>query len=260
MSDPQYLHGYDDAEQRRLIDQADYWSHRLILPGLTYAPGDRVLDIGCGVGAVLGVIARGCPGALLAGIDREPRQVERARAHLAALGVKGADVRVGDATRLPVYMMWFLEHVRNAAPILAEARRVLRPGGTVTITETDYSTFRVWPPSEEWETLAKAQEEYFELHGDSCAGLRAGAMLAATGFTQVRSAPAGFHFFAGEDSPGLAAHTEYVAGFLEPAVPALAELGYEEAKLRRGVEFLRRLPGLAEGAMTTIIYRATAVR
>ncbi|RLS70024.1 MAG: class I SAM-dependent methyltransferase, partial [Planctomycetota bacterium] len=167
MNDPaadRYLHGYSPEEQARLVEQAEYWRERLILPDLPYAAGERLLDVGCGAGAVLGVIASAFPGLNLAGIDREPKQIEAATAHLAALGLPSADLRVGDANRLPwpdrhfdhAYLMWFVEHVQGIEPILREIRRVLKPGGTITINETEYESYHVWPENADWEYLEEA--------------------------------------------------------------------------------------------------------
>ena len=82
-----YLHGYSPEEQRRLVEQAEYWRETLILPDLPYRPGERLLDVGCGAGAVLGVIAAAHPGLRLAGIDREAAQIAAAGRHLESLGV-----------------------------------------------------------------------------------------------------------------------------------------------------------------------------
>ena len=87
-----YLHGYSAAEQRRLVEQAEYWRERLILPDLPYRPGQRLLDVGCGAGAVLGVLASAHPGLELAGIDREKRQIDVAKSHLALLGRHDVDL------------------------------------------------------------------------------------------------------------------------------------------------------------------------
>src|SRR5262245_28379012 len=99
MPDAKYVHGYDFREQDRLIAQADHWGS-FIHEELSLAGGDRLLEIGCGAGAVLGVIGKAYPQAALAGIDIEPKQVQRARQHLSSLGID-ADLRAGDARRLP---------------------------------------------------------------------------------------------------------------------------------------------------------------
>lgn len=263
-----YLHGYHPAEQQRLVDQANYWRDTLILPDLPFKPFDRVLDIGCGVGAVLGVLAQAFKGLRLAGIDIEPKQVAAARAHLAALGHPDADLRAGDASRLPwpdhtfdhVYMMWFIEHLSDPQPILREALRVLKPGGTITINETDYTTFKLTPASPDWDHLEHAQFEHFRRHGQPQAGLNLAPLLHAAGFAHVAVRPMGFHFSTASSEPLLRAHADYLAGFLEPAIPDLAKLGFDVARMTRGVAHLRSLHTTPAGALTNIVYRARATR
>ena len=266
-----YLHGYSRAEQERLVAQAEYFRTSLIPRGLDYRSGERVLEIGCGAGAVLGVLARAFPGVRLAGLDREEAQIEYAREHLRRLGVPEAELAVGDAAELPwpdasfdhVFAMWFLEHLRDPGPILAEARRVLRTGGSIALTETDYELVAVHPSSPDVEALFHAQHEHFALHGQPHAGREQGAWLAAYGFTGVTNEIAGFHFFRGsaEDTERLRAHALYNVGFLEPAVEPMARaLGADERVLRRGIEHLRRLAEQPRAAMTQIVFRARGHR
>jgi cyclopropane fatty-acyl-phospholipid synthase-like methyltransferase len=53
-----YVHGYGTPEQQRLVQQAENWRHRLIRDGTQLEPGTRLLEIGCGAGAVLAVLGR----------------------------------------------------------------------------------------------------------------------------------------------------------------------------------------------------------
>ena len=259
-----YLHGYSRDEQRRLVDQAEYWRDRLILPDLPYGPGHRLLDVGCGAGAVLGVIGRAHPELRLAGIDREPAQIEAAQRHLAGLGLTAADLRVGDAARLPwpdasfdhAFMMWFVEHVRGIEPILRDVRRVLAPGSTITVIETEYDSFHVWPQNADWNYLMAAMYRYFELHGEPLAGKRLGPLLVAAGFTRVCNELAGVHFFAAPGCDALRRHVDYTVGYVGPAIPEFIALGFDEARLQRGLEHLLSLPEHPQAAFTHHVYRA----
>lgn len=271
MGERAYLHGYSRAEQDRLVAQAEYFRSSLIPRGLDYRPGERVLEVGCGAGAVLGVLASIFPGLRLAGLDREPAQIDYAREHLRRLGVAGVELAVGDAARLPwedasfdhVFAMWFLEHLRDPGPVLDEARRVLRPGGSIALTETEYTLVAVHPSSPDFEALMRAQHDHFAAHGQPHAGRAQGAWLAAHGFADVTNEIAGFHFFRGSerDTERLRVHALFNVGFLEPAVePMVRALGADERALRRGIEHLRHLADLPGAAMTQIVYRARGRR
>ncbi|MFM7077211.1 MAG: methyltransferase domain-containing protein [Planctomycetaceae bacterium] len=262
--DPPYLHGYSAAEQPRLVEQAEYWREALILPDLPYHPGERLLDVGCGCGAVLGIIAAAHPGLAVAGIDREPRQIEAAARHLASLGVTGADLRVGDARALPwpdgafdhAYLMWFVEHVPAIEPILAEVRRVLRPGGTITVNETEYESYQVWPENPDWDHLEAAMFRHFQAHGQPHAGRRLGPLLVRAGFREVTNGLVGVHFFTAPGDDRLERHARYTADYLAPALGELSALGFDERRLRAGLDHLLGLHRHPDGAFTQTVYRA----
>ena len=175
----EYVHGYATAEQERLLRQAEHWRDELILAGTTLAPGTHLLEVGCGVGAVLGILGAAFPGIVLAGVDIEARQLQAARAHLARLGFE-ADLRQADALELPfpeasfdhVWMMWFLEHLANPVNALREARRVLVPGGTLTAIEVDYNTIWASPTSRALKALFVAVAHAMEAAARSDAGTR----------------------------------------------------------------------------------------
>jgi len=98
---------------------------------------DQVLDLGCGDGALLSVLAgRGV--AKLAGIDLSGKQIEAARGRR---GLADADLRPGRAQELPfaddsydaVVSFMALMLMSDVEEVITEAARVLRPDGTFTI-------------------------------------------------------------------------------------------------------------------------------
>jgi SAM-dependent methyltransferase len=260
----EYVHGYGTREQQRLVEQAEHWRHRLIADGTHLAPGTRLLDIGCGVGAVLVVLGQEFPGVRLFGVDIEPAQLEFARGHLERAGVE-ATLREADALALPfedeffdhVWMMWLLEHIRDAPAALREARRVLVPGGAITAIEVDYSTCRVEPSTPAVEALLRAMVQGMAASGWGDAGTRLPGWLREAGF---RAVDEGERVFWWQDAD-LATQANYAADVIESALDALVQLpGADAGELRAGLEHLRRLPELPGAGLGYVMHKSTAVR
>ncbi|MSP04362.1 MAG: metalloregulator ArsR/SmtB family transcription factor [Acetobacteraceae bacterium] len=111
---------------------------------LTLLPAQAVgalLDIGTGTGRLLEVLAPRVDAAL--GIDASPAMLALARARLARAGLSHCAVRLGDMYRLPfadaafdvAVLQMVLHHADDPAQVLAEAARVLRPGGMLVVVE-----------------------------------------------------------------------------------------------------------------------------
>jgi len=106
------------------------------------APGERVVDVGCGSGLDTLLASRMvAPGGQVVGIDMTPAMLDRARAATAAANADSVELRQGYAEELPVPDGWadlvISNGVLNLAPdkqaAFDELARVLRPGGRLQI-------------------------------------------------------------------------------------------------------------------------------
>ena len=264
MTRSDYVHGYGTREQQRLVEQAEHWRQRLIADGTTLEPGTRLLEVGCGVGAVLVVLGQEFPAVTLYGVDIEPAQLEFARGHLERAGVE-AELLEADAHALPfedesfdhVWMMWFLEHVPDPTAVLSEARRVLVPGGAITAIEVDYGTVGAEPSTPALEALFRAMVQGMAAAGWSDAGTRLPRWLGDAGFRDIGEGERRFNWH-GDDLVGQAA---YAADVIESALPALAQLpDAAENELRAGLADLRRLPSHPGAGLGWVVHKSTAMR
>ena len=116
-----------------------------LLDHVSLPPRPRCLEIGCGQGAVTRVLVERCDAQVVAS-DYDPAQVAVAQERLAGLGGPDGPVefRVVDARAMPfdgaafdaVFSFGVLHHIPGAwRDAVAEAARVLRPGGWFVFTE-----------------------------------------------------------------------------------------------------------------------------
>jgi ubiquinone/menaquinone biosynthesis C-methylase UbiE len=102
-------------------------------------PTGDVVELGCGTGLYTRSYAEHCAGVIA--VDRSGRMVEAARRNLASLPNVSVQVADATATGLPsgsadaVVAVNLLHVVYDAAAVLAEALRLLRPGGTIILVD-----------------------------------------------------------------------------------------------------------------------------
>jgi SAM-dependent methyltransferase len=142
----------DESMVRNLAAQAEaIWPQEAPI-FLRHPPTGAVLDVGCGTGEITARLAATFPEASFAGVDLEEPHLERARANCAAFGER-VTFRIGDALALPfddasfdyVVCRHLIQAVPDAARVLHEIRRVLRPGGRVHIIAEDYGMLLCHP-------------------------------------------------------------------------------------------------------------------
>jgi ubiquinone/menaquinone biosynthesis C-methylase UbiE len=130
----------------RLLDAAENMPAATRLRARSYQllrlpPGARVIDVGCGTARAVAELAG--HGARAIGVDLDPAMLAAARARFPDI-----DVRAADATELPLgdgqahgYRADKVYHVLpDPHAALAEARRVLLPGGRIVLLGQDWDT------------------------------------------------------------------------------------------------------------------------
>jgi demethylmenaquinone methyltransferase/2-methoxy-6-polyprenyl-1,4-benzoquinol methylase len=135
---------YDLTNSLLSLGQDRGW-RRATVEALGIVPGDRVLDVAAGTGAVSVALAN--LGAQVTAVDLSPEMLAQARRR----GLVG-DVIVGDAADLKfadaafdaVTMSFGLRNVADVPAVLRELRRVTRPGGRLVVCEFSQPVGAVW--------------------------------------------------------------------------------------------------------------------
>jgi SAM-dependent methyltransferase len=119
-------------------------------------PGERMLEVGCGSGALCRLVAPHLlPGGELLGVDVAPEMVAAARAltgqqtHVRFEVGAGAALPAGDVTYDAAFGARLLLHVADPVPVVAEMVRVVKPGGRVVLMDWDFETVTVTHPDRE---------------------------------------------------------------------------------------------------------------
>lgn len=126
---------FDEVEHHRYQEYAPWMPNVM---GFKDFSGQRLLEVGCGMGTDLLQFARG--GAKVTGVDLTPRSIELSRRHLSLYGQTG-DFALADCESLPfadesfdvAYSNGVLHHTPDTAGAVREVHRVLRPGGQARV-------------------------------------------------------------------------------------------------------------------------------
>lgn len=133
------------SELGRITDRIE---RALLLEAAAPAAGLRILDLGCGDGALAEELAQ--TGANVTGLDSDPAMIElaRARARLHPFALVRADARetpFASNTFDVVILSTLLCLIDEPAAVVSEAARGLKPGGRLVIGELGArSLWNVW--------------------------------------------------------------------------------------------------------------------
>jgi ubiquinone/menaquinone biosynthesis C-methylase UbiE len=129
-------------------------SKPIILDGLRLSPGNRVLDLGCGMGTDVFDIARGVGSSgSVTGVDVSEVMIAQARQRAEGLNLP-VSFEVADAQALQFEDASFdacrtervLMHVPDPGLALSEMVRVTKPSGRISVFDFDWDTFVIDSP------------------------------------------------------------------------------------------------------------------
>ena len=240
MDDSHYLHGTAPVEQARLARLNDLLNDRA-LAELDLRPGDRVLDVGSGLGQLTRAMARRVgPSGVVVGIERSPEQLAAARRLAAEAGEAAAvEFRPGDALRLPLaadewgtfdvaHARFVLEHVADPLGVVRQMVRAVRPGGRVVLQDDGHDTFRMWPEPPGFGHLWRGYlRTYDRVGNDPLVGHRLVALLHQAGAAPARNTWLFFGSCAGH--PDLGAYVENLVRILDGVRDPVLALGEMDA-------------------------------
>jgi ubiquinone/menaquinone biosynthesis C-methylase UbiE len=228
-----YVHGYSAREQDRLVDQATTLTELLHYD--TYYPaGSSVLEAGCGVGAQTVALAQYSPAAQITSIDLSPDSVAQARKLVESRKLVNVTVQQADIFHLPfaeaqfdhIFVCFVLEHLLNPAQALAHLRRVLKPGGSITVIEGDHGSAYFHPDSQAARQAIQCQVVIqAQLGGNSFIGRQIFPLLSQAGFRAVVVSPRMVYVDA--------SRPEFVEGFTKNTFTAMIEGVQEQALASR---------------------------
>jgi hypothetical protein len=146
-----YALGSTDGEQERLIRQAARFAPltERLFRDAGVGPGQRVLDLGSGMGDVAMLVARivGRSGEVI-GVEREARSIERAQVRVAEAGLRNVSFVQCDASELPGEKPFdaavgrlILQFLPDPAAVLRSVSERVRPGGAIAFQEPSWKPF-----------------------------------------------------------------------------------------------------------------------
>lgn len=244
-----YVHGYDQRENIRLQDQA-LTLVDLLHYDTSFPAESRVLEAGCGVGAQTVTLAKNNPNAYITSIDISEISVAEAKQRIESEGISNVHFQQGNMFDLSfepesfdyVFVCFVLEHLPNPVEALFVLKKLIKPGGTITVIEGDHGSTYFYPDSE---AAHKAIQCLVDLQrrsgGNAMIGRELYPLMTKAGYEMVRVSPR--MVYVDSSKPQLVegftkkTFTAMIEGIREAAIEAKM---IEPAEIDRGIRDLYR--------------------
>jgi len=262
-----YVHGRGVRERQRLQDQAGALVE-VVHGGIAFPPGSAVLEAGCGVGAQTCTLAARSPGARFTALDISAESLRRAAERVRASGLRNVELRQADVLEMPfgagsfdhAFVCFLLEHLKDPVRALTALRRVLRPGGTITVVEGDHGLTAFHPDHPAARAAIGCQVQLqARAGGNALIGRQLYPLLVQAGLCEVRAEPR--PVYVDGSRPGLAdafTRKTFIAMIRGVRGPTLAAGLLGAAAFDSGLRALERAAG-PDGVFCYTFFRAVGM-
>lgn len=264
-----YLHGFTKKEQDRLLHQARFLEP-YVYAGVDFKNVQKLLEVGCGVGAQSKILLERFPKMKITGVDFSQAQLNVAADHLKKqITQQRVELVQQDAQKLNLnfkkydaaFLCWFLEHVPEPLTVLKNVYAHLKPGAPIVLTEVFNQTLFMEPYSSAYlKYWFEFNEMQWEMKGHPFVGAELGNLLKASGFKKINVEFRPLHF----DSRNPKARAKFIEFFFQILLSAEPKL-LEHKKITPAlVTKMKKEVEIAKKAKDSVFFfsfaRATAIR
>ena len=166
---------------------------KLMLEMCEVTPEDAALDVACGPGLTACAVA--AVAAHVTGVDLTPAMIERAKTRQAEQGMTNLTWQVGDVYSLPfadssfslVLTRFSFHHFLSPAAVLAEMKRVCKPGGRVMVWDSV-------PDADKVEAYNELERLKDPSHARALPAEELLTIIRESGLTNIKTAPFNLEF------------------------------------------------------------------
>lgn len=262
-----YVHGYSEAESKRLNDQAKTMSELLHYDSV-WDNGSLILEVGCGVGAQTKIICTKNPKAEFIAIDLSEKSLLKAQETITTLSIENVKFEQADIYKLPfqnghfdhICVCFVLEHLDKPEAALSEIKRVLKKEGTLTVIEGDHGSTYFFPDSKAAQKAIQSQVILQEKNGGNAnIGRQLFPLLNKLAFKEIMVNPRQVYVDASKP--------EMVEGFIKNTFTAMIQGIKEEAVAKKVISEVEINHGIAdllrtanEGTFCYTFFKAIAIK